>query len=447
MRDRLVSPSPLQRPISNRSYFFLVAIILFSIAIRIVFSLGISRELLHLKPELQYNDGYHAIARNLLEGHGYRLTPGGSLATERAPLYPGFLFAIFSVAGVDYVSVQIAQAFLGGLSCWILFLLGRWVYSNDLGLTAAALYSIYPNSIEYSARLYAENVYFPVFLGFAYLLCRASYQGSIRLGFASGVTWGLSLLTRGTLLPLPIVLPIGIALSHLHRKPILKWIKWTIPAAIAGVLVVAPWSIRNYRITNEFVPVSTWGWPPMYHGTQVAKRMGEWIDLVNVDIEATLYVRKLFVEQSKTLTPTESERHYAARYNDFAKELTLADWKCDPMGMLKRTLRGTVYAWFFTFGAKTRVLSLAVHLPLLILFITGAIYVLRKHNDAFTRSWPALCLILFVNAFYAAAYPHIRYMTPAVALSFIFSAFPLLYIWNRLQVRWLSRVKQPTPAF
>jgi len=427
--------SPVSDPIAvydNRWRWVLAATLLLAVIARLGFSLGISRGLLHIQPELESTDGYHLIAQNLFEGHGYRVSPDGNLVTQRAPAYPAFLLAMFSIAGVNYVWVQVAQAVLGALSCWLLFLLGRWVLCTELGLTAAALYAIYPNSIEYSARLYAENVYFPIFLAFAYLLCRASFEGSTRRGLAAGAAWSASLLTRGTLLPLPLVLPIGIALSRTHRSPTSKWLRWGVPAVLAGAFAVAPWVVRNYGLTSAFVPVSSWGWTPVYQGTQVAKRMGEWVDLMSVDIAAKEHVQNVFNEQLQDGNKSESAGARAVRNDQLAKKMTLADWSSDPMGFVKRAAAGLGFAWFLTFGAKLRVLSLAIHLPLFVLFVLGAVRMARKYREAFIRAWPALGLICFVNVFQAVAYPQVRYMTPAITLSFLFSALPLIGLRRRL---------------
>lgn len=394
---------------------------------------------MQISPELQYTDGYHAIARNLLEGNGYRLDATGPLTTERAPAYPFFLLAVFSIAGVDYTWVQVVQACVGGLSCWLLFLLGRWALSAEVGLASAALFAVYPNAIEYSARLYAENVYFPIFLSFAYFLCRASLQPSAKYSVMTGVSWGASLLTRGTLLPFPFILPFGILLSQAHRS-YRTVAKWLLPAALAALVVITPWTVRNYSITGALVPVSTWGWAPLYHGTQVAKRMTEWVDLIDVDIAATLHVRRLFREQNNDdLQPRD---HYAIRYDHFAKNLTLADWKNDKLGKAFRSIIGIGYAWFFTFGAKLRAVSLAVHLPLLVMFIAGAICMARRHKEAFIRTWPALGLILYINLFCAISYPHVRYMSPAIALSFIFSGYYIIELMRRFATPFLHRAKR-----
>ena len=128
----------------------LIAILLLAFLVRVAFSLGICRGLLHIQPELESTDGYHLIAQSLYDGHGYRFSTDKPLTLQRAPAYPAFLLVIFSIVGINYVWVQVAQAALGALSCWLLFKLGRWVLSIELGLMAAFLYALYPNSILYS---------------------------------------------------------------------------------------------------------------------------------------------------------------------------------------------------------------------------------------------------------------------------------------------------------
>ncbi len=426
-------PAPSDPRISGRPWHrTLVAILVLAFLVRVAFSLGISRGLLDIRPELESTDGYHLIAQSLYDGHGYRFSPDKPLTLQRAPAYPAFLLAIFSITGVDYVWVQVAQAALGAVGCWLIFLLGRWVLSIELGLMAALLYALYPNSILYSARLYAENLYFPAFLAFAYLLCRASFEGSVRHGFGAGIVWGAGLLTRGTLLPLPFVLPVGIVLSRWHRSPTSRWLRWSLPALLAGILVLMPWALRNHALTGHFVPVSSWAWGPMYQGMQVAKQANQWQNLSDLDMQAGLHIRELaaqeFGRDDGTVIAVPSDE---IRYDAIARDLTLTEWADDPVAVVLRAIRGVFYTWFFAFGPSMRLVSLAVHVPLLLLFVTGAIQMSKRHPDAFTKAWPALGLILFVNAFYALAYPHVRYMAPAIALSLIFSALPLLTLFNK----------------
>jgi hypothetical protein len=77
----------------------------------------------------------------------------------------------------------------------------------------------------------------------------------------------------------------------------------------------------------------------------------------------------------------------------------------------------------------------------MLLFVIGVRRMARLHADAFWRAWPALGLILFVNLFQAVVFPHVRYMSPATALSLLFGALPLIAIAEGSRFQGLLRRK------
>lgn len=415
-------------------FWLLLAIILLAIAVRLLYSFGIERTVLGLLPEEGATDNYHRIARMLLEGQGYRFWESADLTMERAPLYPLFLLGIFKLFGVNYVAVQVAQAFLAGLSCLYLFLLGRWVISAKVGLVAALMFALYPNAIEYSARLYGENVYFPAFLAFAYYVCRASIEGSVRFGIAAGIAWGLALLTRGTLLVFPLALPFGLLLSRQHRRSIRQVASWLLPMVLVGCLVISPWMVRNYQLSGEVVPVSTWTWSPLYQGTQVSKQITEWRELKSVDTDAHRGLRVLYAQALEDGTWEGASVHTEVDYDRFARARTIEDWRADPLSFVARSVQGVAFTWFFTYGSNLRILSLLIHLPLVLGLVGGAIWLAKRNPEAFVGAWPALALIVFLNLLQAVAYPHVRFMAPGTALSFLFTGALIVGLLERRKI-------------
>ncbi len=413
----------------------LLVVLIAAVALRLIFSLGVTRGIQKIAPETQVTDGYHKIAESLYSGHGYRDVENHPPTVQRPPAYPVFLYFLFGIFGVNYIAVQIVQALLGALGCWILFLLGRWVLSERLGLAAAGLYAIYPSAIEYSARLYAENLYFPLFFAFAYFLCRAVHEGSWKKGVAAGALWSLTLLTRGTLLVLPLLLPVGILLLRIPKRPVSYWLRWILPAAAAAIVVLSPWTIRNASLTGEFIPVSAWGWAPFYHGIQVSKRMLAWDDLQKVDKAADQQRYEIIVQRlyggnrAKAWT---SAREYV-RHEQVARDLVLEELRRDPLGAIGRSIAGVPFTWFQTLGPRKRVVSLMLHLPLMILFVLGIIRLRRASPEGFVRAAPALIVILTVNLFQAVVFPFVRYMAPAIALSFVFAGLPLTEFARRVR--------------
>lgn len=409
-----------------------LAIVIFAIALRIAFTFGVQRGVRHIAPENEITDNYHRIAESLLRGEGYRELPEHPPSVRRPPAYPVLLYASFRAFGVDYRIVQILQAILGGVSCWLLYQLGRWARGPELGLVAALLFAFYPPALEYAAMLCTENLFFPLLFGFALFLCRAAGRDSARDGALAGAFWGFGLLTRGTLMAFPLALPAILLLHGAHRRSWKRWFRWAIPALVTGVLVLVPWTARNYRLTGEVVPVSSWGWAPFYHGIQVSKQMLRWGDLRAVDSDADrrrhdIVVERLYAgERAKAWAST----HEMVRHERVARDLVLEEIRKDPAGWAARGVAGTVFTWFQTLGAKKRVLSLAVHLPLMVLFAVGLRAMARERRGAFARLYPALAVILFVNLFQGFVFPFVRYMAPAIALSFVFSGWPI--------VKWLQ---------
>src|SRR5690606_6136786 len=149
-----------------------------------------------------------------------------------------------------------------------------------------------------------------------------------------------------------------------------------------------------------------------YHGVQCSKRMLAWDDLRSVDVKAseqryaTVVERLYGGDRSKAFT---SAREYV-RHEAVARDLVLEELRADPSGAILRSVGGLPFTWFQTLGAKMRIVSLAIHLPLMILFGVGVLRMRRNHPEAFRRAFPALGLVLFVNLFQAVIFPHVRYM-------------------------------------
>ncbi|MEO7774536.1 MAG: glycosyltransferase family 39 protein, partial [Steroidobacteraceae bacterium] len=341
---------------------WLLVILIVAFVLRATFSFGVARGLQHIEPQQQSTDEYHLIAESLYAGKGYRFNEVESLTLQRPPGYPAFLLGVFSVSGVDYAVVQVVQAALGAVTCLLLFLLGRWIMGPALGLVAAAMFALYPNAIEYSSRLYVETLYFPFLVAFALLLCVASLRKSWGWGVGAGLVWAMGLLIRGTMMAAPPFLAAGLLLSRAHRSDVPAVARWVAAGALAASIVMAPWVVRNYRLTGEIVPVSTVSWTAIYNGLQVSKHATEWRDLAQVDVDAATYAHERFVAKFHAGNGALAYRRPidSVHYSGLAKELVLEEWGANPARTVWHAARGTVFTWFFAFGKNTRLLSLAI---------------------------------------------------------------------------------------
>jgi 4-amino-4-deoxy-L-arabinose transferase-like glycosyltransferase len=86
---------------------------------------------------------YDSIARSLATGGDFTVGAEGFRAT-RAPAYPFLLAGVYWLFGAHWAVGQVAQAFLGAMTCWLLYLLGSRLIDQRLGLLAGVTSALDP---------------------------------------------------------------------------------------------------------------------------------------------------------------------------------------------------------------------------------------------------------------------------------------------------------------
>jgi len=174
----------------------------------------------------------------------------------RPPGYPFFLASIYRVFGPGYLAPRVVQAGLGLLAVLLIYRIGRRFAGPSVGLLAAALFGSAWVPIYFEAEFHATALLIVVLLGLWELLgawCRRPHWGR---ALAAGATLGLAGLVRPNALALvPLVLVWGswVLRRSSTRSPWLSASAFT----LACVLAIAPATLRNWRASGEFVPITT----------------------------------------------------------------------------------------------------------------------------------------------------------------------------------------------
>lgn len=173
----------------------------------------------------------------------------------RPPLYGLFLAGIYRIFGHNLALVRIAQAILGTITCYLLYVLGCKMGEKLVGLLAAGLFAIYPLFVFFSGVLMAETLLI-LLTTISFVCCVVFWQKStVTMAMVFGGTVGLSALCKPVLLPwLPPVL------FYWWRKSRLTPVQRASRVlTVIGVicLIILPWTVRNHIISGEFVPIST----------------------------------------------------------------------------------------------------------------------------------------------------------------------------------------------
>ena len=110
------------------------------------------------------------------------------------PFYSYFLAAVYTLLGAEYWWVGLVQAALGAGSCYLIYALGRKLWSAQVGLLAAGMAAIYQPYVFYDGALLTAA---PItFLNLAALYCLTHAQGAARWLLAAGLLLGLSATAR-----------------------------------------------------------------------------------------------------------------------------------------------------------------------------------------------------------------------------------------------------------
>jgi 4-amino-4-deoxy-L-arabinose transferase-like glycosyltransferase len=194
---------------------------------------------------------YDGLAWNLAVGKGY--TSGGVPVAYWPIGYSAFVAFFYIIFGHHYLPVIIAQCALGAGTAALLPLLAREFVPTGAARAAGLIVAFWPNHVAYASRLFPAEVLTFAVLAVALISFKMrGYRGAVLGGALAGITTLAA--------PVVIVLPAVVLGADLFRRVGLKkaCARAVIFAAVAA-LAVAPWAVRNRRVFDAFVPVSTNG--------------------------------------------------------------------------------------------------------------------------------------------------------------------------------------------
>jgi 4-amino-4-deoxy-L-arabinose transferase-like glycosyltransferase len=234
-------------------YLPILGIFFLALAVRVLYNLTVGKNYV-----AGYDSqAYEKIAFNIVREHCFCLNPYMP-TVGRAPLWPGIIAAFDILLGPRNLYVRLFLCLVGSGTCVLVYLFAREVFNKQIALLAGILAIIYPGLFIYDGWLYSESLYTFLLLAFCYTLLLLQQTGKYRWAIASGIILGLFSLTRPNgLLILGLVFLWGIIFA---QKKILSWRAVATSIAIIcliALMIVTPWTIRNYQTTHRFVPVAT----------------------------------------------------------------------------------------------------------------------------------------------------------------------------------------------
>jgi 4-amino-4-deoxy-L-arabinose transferase-like glycosyltransferase len=332
------------------------------------------------------------------------------------PLYLYLLGIPYALTG-SLTAVKYVQCVVGTLLVPALGLLGRRGFGERAGLLAALFAAAYPELVWFAAHFWAETLFTTLLWWGLERMVASDAAESARAALAAGLLFGLTVLTRETVL---YFVPIAAV-----------WLAWRRPGGVrraallagATLVVVLPWTYRNWRAFDAFVPVSTAGALNLWQGNTRLTREQVYEEYWSVHgrIEKYEHARRRALEAILERQPLWIFEKLASELPEF--------WAAHAQPIVHLERGG--------YGPVRRPLALAAVAVVLVPYVAAvALFV-------YGLSWPAAgrasSLILWFLAFYVllhvAAHGYPRYRLPVMPALFLLGAHGIA-----------SRSSSPRPA-
>ncbi|NMB33990.1 MAG: glycosyltransferase family 39 protein [Clostridium sp.] len=223
---------------------------------------------------------YHVKGLELSQGKGflYGFYPHyigiENLPTAFRPIgYPGTLAILYFIFGSSFFGIEFMMAKLFNilLSTLIMFLtykLANQFFGKKIALITLLLYALSPLAITYNSIICSELLFSAILMLSIYLYFNKNNP------FLIGLLIGYLTLIR----PIGVFIPLIFVLYEFIKKDInLKHkVKYVLSFAVAVVLVVTPWIVRNYMAFGEFIYSTNGGYVFYVNNNDYAT--GSWSD-------------------------------------------------------------------------------------------------------------------------------------------------------------------------
>ncbi|HEY1590147.1 MAG TPA: glycosyltransferase family 39 protein [Solirubrobacteraceae bacterium] len=311
------------RPSAATFWPWLLGITVTAFLLRILYMLTIAPPLFGLADEAFY---YHA-SDLIVQGHGYSQPLIAVFYGLYRPtaLHPPLWSAVLSIVSLFTAPANDTASVTGtavdvhrGVTCLcgatvvlLVGLLGRRIGGWRVGLVGAAIAALYPHFITLDGDLLSEPLYGAIVGGLVLLSYRFVDRPTRGRAFVLGVFVALAALTRAEGLWFIPVLLIPLAWRAGRDR-----LRLSLFAVLGALVLLVPWTIRNYAAFHRFVPVANSGAviagannPCTYYGSHIGSWQG---DCAKVPGETNLS-SEIYVSSKQTSQGIDYARDHAGR--------------------------------------------------------------------------------------------------------------------------------------
>ena len=361
---------------------------------------------------------YHTLALNLVQHGVYGWSPNEPTAAWPPGTSAAYAL-IYSVFGSGQWAIKCFNLAIGVLIVFLTVELGSRWFNRAVGIIAGLLVGLWPVLIEFTTIIASEILFAAALLGVLCLfdeICRNERHFKL-LTVLLGCLIGFASLLRPTAILLPALLA---SVFYVQKREIIPSLKLVSITTVLMLIILMPWSARNYALFGEPVLSSTSGgavlWmgnnptttgfyqkPPDYAGmneVQLNRRLGN---------EAVAYIK-----QAPAAFAT---RTVVKAFRLYERETIGVWWNAQGIERTFGSLGGTAI----------KVASQAFWMVALLLFGVGCYFSSRQGFASFACH-PGIATLAYFTLVYATFVVQDRYHVPTDPIMAIFAAYAIFQI-------------------
>lgn len=385
------------------------------ITLAVVLSLISVAHRLHSSPQLADDElDYQRLGVSLSGSHTYE-------CLIRAPAYPFFIAIIYSITGPSVPVVLIAQVLLFACTLLIVYRIAYFITGSiNISLLTIGLCALWLPFIRSVSLLLTETLAGFLTAAMLWMILLVIDKPKLSWAVFTGVLIGINALTKAVMLPFIFLVPLLFIIGNKDRMRRL---------ALAGVILFAatatmvPWTVRNYRVTGCFVPVSLLSGLNLWYGN---------------------YPKTYLVKEQKEVIPEygyTNDRRAVEKDRKFMRD-GIALIKENPARSLRFAALKFSALWFGNLGKNPISISgriphigsfgipkmAFVQTPLFILAIIGwfKLPILSKR-----RAYPIITMFVLCTVGYVALFADPRYSLPMEFYKIMFAASAMEYFYTK----------------
>lgn len=362
-------------------------------------------------------DGYIQIARTLITSGEYAFEPGGLPVPFRPPMQPLLMLIFGAWAPVHWYVIWLGcSVTLGTATVWLLWRTARITKLSPLLTRILLLACAFHPYLIFATRvpgIPSALIFMTTLVVYATV---AFITSNGKNTVVTGIAWGLAALTHGCFLPL--LIPTCIFMTRCMNGSWLHNLRRSVIVAITALIVISPWTIRNWIAFDRFIPVATGGALQYW----IADYVYFHSDLGNNNPVSESFKRipsDFNAEHGRELSQVHGgilKLKDDIELSSKAKKQLISD----PSLLLSRMLKGSLLFWVtMDKGIKKTIIVSLLNLPFIILaMVTLPMVILRRF---FTKEylffafftlifWSLFAMVQAVGPYFVAITPCLLFM-------------------------------------